>query len=126
MKATPFYLKLKLPTTSSRARSASADQLIYLSISFPFQIDVLMGEPFFSSTLQPWHDLHFWYAKDSLGHLLASDCTILPRSGTLKAMALQFNDLWKFHAPVVEKEGFNLAEFDVIVQVWKMCTYYYY
>ncbi|XP_033117180.1 protein arginine N-methyltransferase 7-like [Anneissia japonica] len=80
------------------------------------KIDVVMGEPFFSSSLQPWHDLHFWYAKESLSHLLASDCTVLPRAGTLKAMALQFDHLWKFHAPVIEKEGFNLAEFDVIVQ----------
>ncbi|XP_071957557.1 protein arginine N-methyltransferase 7-like [Antedon mediterranea] len=80
------------------------------------QINVLMSEPFFSSTLQPWHDLHFWYAKDSLKQLLAPNCSILPQSGTLKAMALEFDDLWKFHAPVVEKEGFNLAQFDVIVQ----------
>ena len=29
-------------------------------------VDGIIGEPYFASSLLPWHNLHFWYAVSSL------------------------------------------------------------
>ena len=30
------------------------------------RVDGIIGEPYFSSSLLPWHNLHFWYAINSV------------------------------------------------------------
>lgn len=54
------------------------------------QISVLMGEPFFSTSLLPWHSLSFWYCRTALAGLLRPNATILPCSATLHVMAVEF------------------------------------
>lgn len=69
--------------------------LVYLYIYsdlifFTLQISVLMGEPYFSTSLLPWHSLFFWYCRTAVAQLLHPSATILPRAATLYIVAVEF------------------------------------
>ena len=54
------------------------------------QIDAIIGEPYFSSSLLPWHNLHFWYAVNSIQKLMApipSNHVVFPGKGHVMAIA---------------------------------------
>ncbi|XP_056137721.1 protein arginine N-methyltransferase 7 [Lampris incognitus] len=80
------------------------------------QISVLMGEPFFSSSLLPWHSLFFWYCRTALVNLLQPSATIMPHSATLHMVAVEFQDLWRIRAPCGTCEGFDVQPMDEMVQ----------
>ncbi|KAJ3596639.1 hypothetical protein NHX12_003043 [Muraenolepis orangiensis] len=80
------------------------------------QISVLLGEPYFSTSLLPWHSLFFWYCRTVLAKLLRPGATILPRSATLHAAAVEFKDLWRIRAPCGTCEGFDVSAMDHMVQ----------
>ncbi|KAL3062136.1 hypothetical protein OYC64_010111 [Pagothenia borchgrevinki] len=80
------------------------------------QISVLMGEPYFSTSLLPWHSLFFWYCRTALAGLLRPDAAILPRSATLHMAAVEFQDLWRIRAPCGTCEGFDVTPMDEMVQ----------
>lgn len=84
------------------------------------QIDVILGEPFFNSALFPWHNLYFWYAASSIAKIVKPGVQILPGSATLRAMAVEFEDLWKFHAPVNIVQGFDVSLFDELIEGSKL------
>lgn len=84
------------------------------------QVDVILGEPFFASALFPWHNLYFWYAASSATRITRPGVKILPRGATLKALAVEFEDLWKFHAPVNTVEGFDVSLFDKLIEGSKL------
>ncbi|XP_053175311.1 protein arginine N-methyltransferase 7 [Scomber japonicus] len=79
-------------------------------------ISVLMGEPYFSTSLLPWHSLYFWYCRTALAGLLRPDVTILPCSATLHMVAVEFQDLWRIRAPCGTCEGFDVTPMDEMVQ----------
>ncbi|EDO27353.1 predicted protein, partial [Nematostella vectensis] len=79
-------------------------------------LDVVISEPFFSASLFPWHNIHFWYAVTSIRRHVNKDIKVLPQGGTLRAMAVEFKDLWKYHAPVGVVEGFDVSHFDHLIQ----------
>ncbi|XP_029378432.1 protein arginine N-methyltransferase 7 [Echeneis naucrates] len=80
------------------------------------QISVLMGEPYFSTSLLPWHSLYFWYCRTALAGLLQPSATILPCSATLHMVAVEFQDLWRIRAPCGKCEGFDVTPMDEMVQ----------
>uniref|UniRef100_UPI00358E46C4 protein arginine N-methyltransferase 7 isoform X1 n=2 Tax=Myxine glutinosa TaxID=7769 RepID=UPI00358E46C4 len=80
------------------------------------KVSVLIAEPFFTTSLLPWHNVYFWYARSALDPLLRSDARILPHSATLHLMAVEFQDLWKIRAPVGECEGFDVSVMDEMIQ----------
>ncbi|XP_038070296.1 protein arginine N-methyltransferase 7-like [Patiria miniata] len=80
------------------------------------KIDVLMGEPFFLTSILPWHNLHFWYARTALSPHMAEGALVLPSRARLRGVAAEFDHLWKFHAPVGNIEGFDVRTFDGLVQ----------
>ncbi|KAL9975281.1 hypothetical protein ACROYT_G012431 [Oculina patagonica] len=84
------------------------------------QVDVILGEPFFTSGLFPWHNLYFWYAAARAAKICRPGVKILPQSATLKAIAVEFDDLWKFHAPVNIVEGFDVSLFDKLIEGSKL------
>jgi len=84
------------------------------------QVDVILGEPFFTSALFPWHNLYFWYAACSAAQTARPGVKILPWGATLKAIAVEFEDLWKFHAPVRIVEGFDVSLFDKLIEGSKL------
>ena len=51
------------------------------------QFDVILGEPFFSVSLLPWHNLMFWYAATNCRVLLNEDGRVAPCAAKLKAVA---------------------------------------
>ncbi|XP_017289726.1 protein arginine N-methyltransferase 7 isoform X1 [Kryptolebias marmoratus] len=80
------------------------------------RISVLMGEPFFSSSLLPWHSLFFWYCRSALAGLLQPNATILPCSASLHMVAVEFQDLWRIRAPCGTCEGFDVTPMDEMIQ----------
>ncbi|KAK0156199.1 Protein arginine N-methyltransferase 7 [Merluccius polli] len=80
------------------------------------QISVLLGEPYFSTSLLPWHSLFFWYSRTALAKLLRPGATILPRSATLHAAVVEFQDLWRIRSPCGTCEGFDVSPMDEMVQ----------
>ncbi|KAJ0068921.1 hypothetical protein NL108_014900 [Boleophthalmus pectinirostris] len=80
------------------------------------QVSVLMGEPFFRSSLLPWHSLYFWYCRSALSALLRPGAVVLPRSASLHVAAVEFEDLWKIRAPCGTCEGFDVSPMDQMIQ----------
>uniref|UniRef100_A0A8C3UYG9 Protein arginine N-methyltransferase n=1 Tax=Catharus ustulatus TaxID=91951 RepID=A0A8C3UYG9_CATUS len=60
------------------------------------KISVLVGEPFFTTSLLPWHNLYFWYARTAVSTHLASNVTVLPQSAALHMMIVEFQDSLNF------------------------------
>ncbi|XP_077371640.1 protein arginine N-methyltransferase 7 [Festucalex cinctus] len=80
------------------------------------QISLLIGEPYFCTSLLPWHSLYFWYCRTTLADLLQPNATILPCSATLHMVAVEFRDLWRIRAPCVTCEGFDVTPMDEMIQ----------
>uniref|UniRef100_A0A8C2KHB3 Protein arginine N-methyltransferase n=1 Tax=Cyprinus carpio TaxID=7962 RepID=A0A8C2KHB3_CYPCA len=80
------------------------------------KISVLMGEPYFSTSLLPWHSLFFWYCRTAVAQLLHPNATILPRAATLYIVAVEFQDLWRIRAPCGTCEGFDVSPMDEMIQ----------
>uniref|UniRef100_A0A4W3HFA4 Protein arginine N-methyltransferase n=1 Tax=Callorhinchus milii TaxID=7868 RepID=A0A4W3HFA4_CALMI len=80
------------------------------------QVSVLIGEPFFTTSLLPWHNLYFWYARTALARQLSPDVTVMPCSATLVLMAVEFRDLWRIRAPSGMCQGFDISLMDEMVQ----------
>lgn len=80
------------------------------------QISVLIGEPYFSTSLLPWHSLFFWFCRSALSGLLRPDASILPGSASLHMVAVEFQDLWRIRAPCGTCEGFDVTPMDEMVQ----------
>ena len=79
------------------------------------KVALLCGEPHFSSSLLPWHDLYFWYLRTELSGHLSRDAVVFPRSGRLCGAAVRFLDLWKIRAPVGVVEGFDVSPMDHMI-----------
>uniref|UniRef100_L7M4L7 Protein arginine N-methyltransferase n=1 Tax=Rhipicephalus pulchellus TaxID=72859 RepID=L7M4L7_RHIPC len=92
---------------------------LYLSEKEPKKkASVVLGEPHFSTSILPWHNLKFWFRTHSLQHLMyaQSERVTIPQGFCLKAVGVQFQDLWKIKAPVHNVEGFDLSSFDSLIQ----------
>lgn len=49
---------------------------------------------------------------------------MFPQLLTIKAMAVNFRDLWKIRSPVGMCEGFNIQLFDQLIEVHNLKLYY--
>ncbi|NWI38781.1 ANM7 methyltransferase, partial [Picathartes gymnocephalus] len=80
------------------------------------KISVLVGEPFFTTSLLPWHNLYFWYARTAVNTHLASSVTVLPQSASLHMMIVEFQDLWRIRSPCGTCEGFDVQTMDDMIK----------
>lgn len=81
------------------------------------EISLVLGEPWFSSSVLPWDNIHFWYLKSSLRKLLRDGALVNPVSAVIKGIGVQFEDLYKIRAPVGnDVEGFDLVPFDELIK----------
>ncbi|XP_013792349.1 protein arginine N-methyltransferase 7-like, partial [Limulus polyphemus] len=80
------------------------------------KVDLLLAEPFFSTSLLPWDCLRFWYLRSTLSQILIDPNHILPRKVTLKGLGVHFLDLWKIRAPAGKAESFDLTAFDKLIE----------
>ncbi|XP_009571084.1 PREDICTED: protein arginine N-methyltransferase 7 isoform X2 [Fulmarus glacialis] len=80
------------------------------------KISVLVGEPFFTTSLLPWHNLYFWYARTAVTSHLTSSVTVLPQSASLHVMIVEFQDLWRIRSPCGTCEGFDVQTMDDMIK----------
>ncbi|XP_069113948.1 protein arginine N-methyltransferase 7-like [Argopecten irradians] len=80
------------------------------------KVDLVVGEPYFQSSVLPWHNISYWYNIDQLSNILSVEAKVFPASMTIRAVAVEFTDLWKIRAPVGICEGFNLQVFDDLIE----------
>ncbi|XP_050700027.1 protein arginine N-methyltransferase 7-like [Eriocheir sinensis] len=79
-------------------------------------INLVFSEPFFSTSLLPWHALYCWYARNSCLHLLGPSPHLLPGRLTLWGLPVRYRDLWKIRAPLRECNGFTMDVFDELIE----------
>ncbi|NXS74949.1 ANM7 methyltransferase, partial [Pandion haliaetus] len=84
------------------------------------KISVLVGEPFFTTSLLPWHNLYFWYARTAVISHLTSNVTVLPQSASLHMMIVEFQDLWRIRSPCGTCEGFDVQTMDDMIKVRRL------
>ncbi|KAM5138864.1 protein arginine N-methyltransferase 7 [Mantella aurantiaca] len=80
------------------------------------KVSVLIGEPYFTTSLLPWHNLHFWYSRTALSDKLAEDFTIFPMAASLCVLAVEFKDLWRIRSPCGICEGFDVSIMDAMIK----------
>jgi protein arginine N-methyltransferase 7 len=82
----------------------------------------VVADPFFQSSVLPWHNLHFWYAVKELKACFSPNVSFVPKTGILKGIVVKYKDLWKIRAPVgrVCNGDFDLVDFDnlILVRIW--------
>ncbi|XP_072278976.1 protein arginine N-methyltransferase 7 [Pyxicephalus adspersus] len=80
------------------------------------KVSTLIGEPFFTTSLLPWHNLYFWYSRTALSGNLAEGCTVFPMSASLYVLAVEFKDLWRIRSPCGVCEGFDVSIMDAMIK----------
>jgi len=76
-------------------------------------LDVIIGEPHFTTSVLPWHNLLFWYTVSSLN---LTNIILSPFEAKLMLMPVHYTDLWKIRAPLKNVEGFKMTHFDNIIE----------
>ncbi|TFK09031.1 alpha-1A adrenergic receptor [Platysternon megacephalum] len=80
------------------------------------KVSVLIGEPFFTTSLLPWHNLYFLYARTAVAAHLTNGVTVLPQSASLYMMVVEFKDLWRIRSPCGTCEGFDVHIMDDMIK----------
>uniref|UniRef100_A0A6I8MZS1 Protein arginine N-methyltransferase n=1 Tax=Ornithorhynchus anatinus TaxID=9258 RepID=A0A6I8MZS1_ORNAN len=80
------------------------------------KVSVLLAEPFFTTSLLPWHNLYFWYARTAVAQHLTPDITVFPQSASLHMVVVEFKDLWRIRSPCGNCEGFDVHIMDDMIK----------
>ncbi|XP_071172911.1 protein arginine N-methyltransferase 7-like [Mytilus edulis] len=80
------------------------------------KVDLVVGEPYFQTSMLPWHHIQFWHSVKCLPTILHPETIVLPCRMTIHAVAVDFIDLWKIKAPIGNCEGFDLDIFDKLIE----------
>ncbi|XP_029782331.1 protein arginine N-methyltransferase 7 isoform X3 [Suricata suricatta] len=80
------------------------------------QISLLLGEPFFTTSLLPWHNLYFWYVRTAVDQHLGPGAVVMPQTASLHAVVVEFRDLWRIRSPCGDCEGFDVHIMDDMIQ----------
>ncbi|XP_051030386.1 LOW QUALITY PROTEIN: protein arginine N-methyltransferase 7-like [Phodopus roborovskii] len=80
------------------------------------KVSLLLGEPFFSTSLLPWHNLYFWYVRTSVDQHLEPGAVVMPQAASLHAMIVEFRDLWRIRSPCGNCEGFDVHIMDDMIK----------
>nr|AAK20884.1 arginine N-methyltransferase p82 isoform [Cricetulus longicaudatus] len=80
------------------------------------KVSLLLGEPFFATSLLPWHNLYFWYARTSVDQHLEPGAVVMPQAASLYAMIVEFRDLWRIRSPCGDCEGFDVHIMDDMIK----------
>ena len=110
---------IHLANTLEGILSNSSNQLNYRMISSLDQenvdcqtIDMILSEPFFTKSILPWDNLHFYYLLQQYRSSFRSDIRLFPSKARLRCIALQFDHLHKIRSPVHQCCQFDLTPFD--------------
>lgn len=77
-------------------------------------IQAVIGEPHYSSSVLPWHNLLFWFSLSPLS--LPPTVTLSPHRARLILLPMHYTDLHKIRSPLGKVEGFSMDHFDAIIQ----------
>ena len=75
-------------------------------------IDMILSEPFFSKSILPWDNLHFYYLLEEHRTSFRSDMKLFPGKARLHCLALEFDHLHKIRSPVQRCCELDLTPFD--------------
>ncbi|XP_059239390.1 protein arginine N-methyltransferase 7 isoform X2 [Mustela nigripes] len=79
-------------------------------------VSLLVGEPFFTTSLLPWHNLYFWYVRTAVDRHLGPGVVVLPQAASLHAVVVEFRDLWRIRSPCGNCEGFDVHIMDDMIK----------
>lgn len=79
-------------------------------------VSLLLAEPFFTTSLLPWHNLYFWYVRTALDQHMEPGAVVMPQAASLYAMVVEFRDLWRVRSPCGDCEGFDVHIMDDMIQ----------
>uniref|UniRef100_A0A9L0T2H3 Protein arginine N-methyltransferase n=1 Tax=Equus caballus TaxID=9796 RepID=A0A9L0T2H3_HORSE len=80
------------------------------------QVSLLLGEPFFTTSLLPWHNLFFWYVRTAVDQHLGPGAVVMPQAASLYALVVEFRDLWRIRSPCGDCEGFDVHIMDDMIK----------
>ncbi|XP_036881169.1 protein arginine N-methyltransferase 7 isoform X1 [Manis javanica] len=80
------------------------------------KVSLLLGEPFFTTSLLPWHNLYFWYVRTAVDQHLGPGAVVLPQAASLHAVVVEFRDLWRIRSPCGDCEGFDVHIMDDMIK----------
>jgi protein arginine N-methyltransferase 7 len=80
------------------------------------KVSLLLGEPFFTTSLLPWHNLYFWYVRTAVDQHLGPGAVVMPLAASLHAMIVEFRDLWRIRSPCGDCEGFDVHIMDDMIK----------
>lgn len=80
----------------------------------PESVSLILSEPYYLSSLLPWHNIRFWFEKQQRNLINVKS---FPCTAELLALPVEFDNLWKIRAPLKSCEGFNMEVFDELVKV---------
>nr|XP_012597810.1 protein arginine N-methyltransferase 7 isoform X2 [Microcebus murinus] len=80
------------------------------------KVSLLLGEPFFTTSLLPWHNLYFWYVRTAVDRYLEPSAVVMPQAASLHAVVVEFRDLWRIRSPCGDCEGFDMHIMDDMIQ----------
>ncbi|XP_076988932.1 protein arginine N-methyltransferase 7 isoform X3 [Tamandua tetradactyla] len=80
------------------------------------KVSLLLGEPFFTTSLLPWHNLYFWYVRTAVDQHLGPGAVVMPQAASLYAMIVEFRDLWRIRSPCGDCEGFDVHIMDDMIK----------
>ncbi|CAF0867765.1 unnamed protein product [Didymodactylos carnosus] len=75
-------------------------------------LDFILSEPYFSTSLLPYDNLHFYYSLQTCKIFLKSNFISMPNRAKILCIALEFDHLHKIRLPVEKCCDFNLKPFD--------------
>ncbi|EPY84176.1 protein arginine N-methyltransferase 7 [Camelus ferus] len=80
------------------------------------QVSLLLGEPFFTTSLLPWHNLYFWYVRTAVDRHLGPGAVVMPQAASLHVVVVEFRDLWRIRSPCGNCEGFDVHIMDDMIK----------
>ncbi|XP_044788017.2 protein arginine N-methyltransferase 7 isoform X3 [Bubalus bubalis] len=80
------------------------------------KVSLLLGEPFFTTSLLPWHNLYFWYVRTAVDQHLGPGAVVMPQAASLHVVVVEFRDLWRIRSPCGDCEGFDVHIMDDMIK----------
>lgn len=82
----------------------------------------IFAEPYFLTSILPWDNFYFGTLLMKIKEILTDAVKISPFGARVYCLPVEFLDLHKIRKPVENCEGFNLKDFDKMVEVIKKKT----
>ncbi|UJR30460.1 hypothetical protein I4U23_017993 [Adineta vaga] len=102
-------LKAILENSSNQCNYRFISSLDKDTIDFQ-NLDMILSEPFFTKSILPWDNLHFYYLlQQQQQH---SNIKLFPQKARIRCIALEFDNLHKIRSPVHQCCQFDLTPFD--------------